>query len=92
MKKVKVELAQKSYEIYIGADLLSKAGDRLRDMGYSGKTLVITDTMVKELYAHTLYHGLTGAGFSVSVLDVPAGEEQKTLESAGALYQKLTEV
>ena len=92
MKKVEVKLAQNSYQIYIGADLLSETGARLRDMGYSGKVVIITDATVKELYALTLVRGLNDVGFSVSVLDVPAGEEQKTLESASTLYQKLTEV
>ena len=92
MKKVKVELTQNSYDMRIGADLLAQAGGWLREMGYSGKAVIITDSIVKGLYAHNLYHGLADAGFSVNVLEVLAGEEQKTLESAGNLYQKLTEV
>ena len=91
MQQVKVELYQNSYEVRIGADLLPRAGAWLRELGYSGKAVIITDDNVKDLYADDLYRDLTDAGFHVSVLEVPAGEEQKTLESAGSLYEQLTE-
>jgi 3-dehydroquinate synthase len=92
MKNVRVDLVQNGYEIRIGADLLSKTGVWLHEAGCSGKVVVITDTTVGELYTRALHHALTDAGFSVSVLEVPAGEEQKTLDSAGNLYQRLVEV
>lgn len=90
MKKVKVDLQQNSYEIRIGSNLLPQVGFWLREMGLAGKAVVITDTTVRELYADTLSRGLTGAGFDISVLEIPPGEEQKTLEAAGGLYEKLT--
>ena len=90
MKKVKVELQANSYEIHIGSGLLPQVGPWLKKMGLSGKTVIITDTTVKGLYADVLSRGLTDAGFNVSVLEIPPGEEQKTLEAAGGLYEKLT--
>ena len=91
MKIVKVELQNNSYEIRIGGSLLPQVGSWLREMDYSGKAVIITDSTVKSLYADALYESMTGAGFSVNVIEVPAGEAQKTLETAGTLYQKLTE-
>ncbi len=90
MKKVKVELKENSYEVRIGADILAQAGEWLREMGYAGKVVIITDSSVKGLYADVLSGGLADAGFSGGILEIPPGEEQKTLEMAGGLYEKLT--
>jgi len=90
MKKVKVDLQKNSYEIHIGNGLMPQVGPWLKELGYSGRAVIITDTTVKALYADVLSRGLTDAGFNVSVLEIPPGEEQKTLEAAGGLYEKLT--
>ena len=90
MNKVKVELQANNYEIRIGSGLLPQVGSWLKEMELSGKAFIITDITVKELYADALSKRLTDAGFNVSVLEVPPGEEQKTLETAGGLYEKLT--
>jgi 3-dehydroquinate synthase len=91
MKKVKVKLGNNSYEITIGSGLLQRIGLWLKEAGFSGKAVIITDTTVRGIYADTLEHSLTNASFNVTVLGVPAGEEQKTLETAGGLYDKLAE-
>jgi 3-dehydroquinate synthase len=92
MKKVKVELQKNSYEIRIGGGLLPQVGAWLKETGLSGKAVIITDSTVRGLYADALSQSLTDSGLSVSVLEVPPGEEQKTLEKAGELYQRLTEI
>ena len=86
MKKVRVQLGTNSYNIHIGSGLLAQAGDKLKEMGVSGKLVIITDPAVKSLYGNTLEQSLTGSGFQVLVLEVPEGEEQKSLETAGRLY------
>jgi 3-dehydroquinate synthase len=92
MKKVLVKLGKNSYKIYTGPGILSLAGLWLKEEGFSGKAVIITDTTVKGLYTGVVERSLTDAGFNATVLDVPAGEEQKTLETAGRLYHKLAEV
>ncbi|OGN99330.1 MAG: 3-dehydroquinate synthase [Chloroflexi bacterium RBG_13_51_18] len=91
MIKVKVELGKNSYEICIGSALLPRVGLWLKEKNFSGKAVIITDTTVKELYAGVLEHSLANAGFNVTVLEVSPGEEQKTLATAGRLYQKMAE-
>jgi 3-dehydroquinate synthase len=90
MKKVKVELGSRSYEVRVGVDLLARTGLWLKEMGLSGKAAIITDTTVKGLYVDDLVRGLASAGFNAAVLGVPAGEEQKSLETAGRLYSELS--
>ncbi len=90
MRKIKVELGSNSYEMRVGAGLLARTGLWLKEKGFSGKAVIITDTTVKGLYGDALSQGLTNAGFKVTTLEVPAGEEQKSLETAGRLYHELT--
>ena len=90
MKKVKVELGDNSYEVRVGTGLLARTGLWLKGRGFSGRAVIITDDTVRGLYADVLNQGLTNAGFDVTILEVPAGEEQKSLATAGRLYNKLT--
>jgi len=89
MRKVKVAPGIKSYEVYIGSGLLAQTGRWLSENGFSGKLVIITDPTVNKLYGEALSQHLTGDGFNVSILLVPEGEEQKSLETAGRLYHEL---
>ena len=91
MKKLKVELGTSSYEVRVGSGLLPRVGLWLKEREFSGKAVIITDTTVGELYADELERGLANAGFEVTILEVPDGEEQKSLETAARLYDDLTE-
>ena len=90
MKKVRVNLGSNAYNIHIGSGLLMQTGHLLEEIGFGDKLVIITDSRVKSLYGNTLKQSLTGNGFKVTILEVPEGEEQKSLETAGRLYQELT--
>jgi len=90
MKKVRVRLGSNSYDICIGSGLLMQTGQQLKEIGFSDKLVIITDPTVKRLYGDTLKRSLTSNGFKVLVLEVPEGEEQKSLETAGNLYSDLS--
>ncbi len=91
MKRVRVRLGSNGYNIYIGSGLLAQTGNRLREIGFSDKLVIVTDPSVKSLYGTNLKQSLSGNGFKVAILEVPEGEEQKSLETAGKLYQQLTD-
>jgi 3-dehydroquinate synthase len=91
MKKVRVRLGINSYDILIGSGLLTKTGARLKEIGFSDKLVIITDSTVKRLYGDTLNQTLVASGFEPLLLEVPEGEEQKSLEMAGKLYYELTD-
>lgn len=91
MKKVRLRLGSNSYDILIGSGLLHQTGARLREIGYSDKLVIVTDTKVESLYGKALKQSLISNGFKVLLLEVAEGEEQKSLETAGRLYQELTD-
>ena len=90
MKKVKVGLGSNSYEIHIGSGVLAHSGRQLKESGFSGKLIIITNPIIKRLYGDGLRQELIGQGFKVTIMPVPDGEEQKSLETAGRLYYELS--
>ena len=92
MREIGVALGSKSYPVFIGAGLLSQTGRYLKERGFADRLVVITDSTVNRLYGRTLSRALEDDGFGVSTLEVPPGEEQKSLENAGLLYEQLTAV
>ena len=63
MKKVKVELGVNSYDVRVGSGLLTQTGLLLKELGLSGKAVIITDTTVKGLYSDIVSQSMAGAGF-----------------------------
>lgn len=89
MKKVRVKLGNRSYVIHIGSGLLMQTGHRLKESGFADKLVIVTTPTVKRLYGDALKQHLTGEGFRTIILPVPEGEEYKSLETAGKLYNEL---
>ena len=92
MKTAKVNLTPEGYEIQIGPGILSRAGNKLEEMGFREKAVIITNPTVRGLYGSILEDSLKSAGLSTATLEVPDGEEYKTLEQAGELYLQLNEL
>ena len=90
MREVQVGLDSNSYHILIGSGLLMQTAYRLKENGFAGKLVIITNPVVEKLYGDILKQSLAQEGFEVAVLSVADGEEQKALEVAGRLYNELT--
>ena len=90
MKRIKIRLGTNSYEVHVGSGLLEQMGRQLIENGVTGKLVIITNPIVKRLYGDALKENLAGEGFKVIILSVPDGEDQKSLETAGRLYNELT--
>ncbi len=89
MDQVLVDLDARSYPIYIGTNLLAKAGELLAKAVRSEKVMVITNPTVGEIYLDGLVEGLRESGYDVLATLVPDGEEHKTLAWASRLYDVL---
>ena len=63
---------------------LDEVARHLREVGLqTGRALVVTDETVEPLYLDAVRSSLTGAGWSVEALAVPAGEGSKSLATYG---------
>ena len=92
MKDIQVNLGDRSYRAVVGAGMLRETGKHLKALGFDRRLVVITNPVVQALYGDSLKESLVADGFEVYVLTVPDGEENKSLETAGRLYEALTDV
>lgn len=86
---VEVKLGDRSYPIYIGAGILPRLGQLLIPFGFSKRALVLTNPEMGRLYGQGVLSALCKAGFEVALVEVPEGEEEKSLERAARLYREL---
>jgi len=91
MRRIRVRLSNSSYEIRIGPGLIMQTGHWLKELGFSDKLVIISDPTVKSLYGDALRQSLISEGFNANVLEVPEGEEQKSLQTASRLYNELSD-
>ena len=92
MKTVRVNLENRSYQIVVGVGILRQAGSWLKEVGIGDRLVIITNPVVQGLYGSGLKESLLADGFAVDILTVADGEEQKSLDVAGRLYNELTAV
>src|SRR5436309_2456189 len=76
-----VHLGDRAYPIFVGAGLLSQAGEFLNRAGLRGKVAVLSNPTVAQLYLDTTCEALTDAAFQAVPVLVPDGEEHKNLQT-----------
>jgi 3-dehydroquinate synthase len=86
MKVLQVELAERSYPIYIGSDLLSQAS-LLTQHIKAKQVLVVTNSTIAPLYLEKLLSQLQD--YCVETVILPDGEQYKTLEYVTHIFDKL---
>jgi len=78
MKKIKVSLADRSYDILIGEGLLSKSGAILKKLNIGKDAVLITNKTLAGIYGKILKSSLNRSGISVNFELVPESEKAKS--------------
>ncbi|MFH1867664.1 MAG: 3-dehydroquinate synthase [Candidatus Omnitrophota bacterium] len=78
MKKIKVGLGKRSYNIHIKRDLLRSVGSIIKDMGLANAAYVITNSKIRSLFGKILQKSLISSGLSVKFCVVPDSEKSKS--------------
>ena len=78
MKTVHVDLADRSYDIFIGQGLIADAAKYLGPHLHRPKVAIVTDENVARFHAPQLQSALTQAGIAHDTLVLPAGEATKS--------------
>lgn len=89
MKIVKVPLKENAYNIVVGSDILSQIGGYLKKIKIGSDAIIITNPIVKKYYGSKISSSLKKSGFSVKVLEVPDGEQSKSVNIAFELMEKV---
>jgi 3-dehydroquinate synthase len=92
IQTVHVDLAERSYDIEIGAGNLARAGPFLTERDRVTHAVVITDENVEQPHAITAAESLAEAGVEVDLVVVEPGEPSKSIDTATALWEKLLQL
>ena len=86
--RIDIALAERSYPILIGSDLLAQASS-WESVPTAHTALVVSNVTVAPLYAQTLVAALRGRYQAVHVLELPDGEAFKTWETLNLIFDAL---
>jgi 3-dehydroquinate synthase len=91
-QNVRVDLAERSYDIEIGAGNLGETGRFLKQRGLVSHAVIFTDANVQEPHAVAVAESLVRESIEVSIVAVAAGEKSKSVEVAAKLWEGMLEL
>ncbi|MCD8329793.1 MAG: 3-dehydroquinate synthase [Lachnospiraceae bacterium] len=83
--------ASTPYDVLIGAGLLSRAGELIKEALPARRVVVVTDSHVAPLYLEELLYSLREAGIACDSCTIPAGEASKNWRQLGELLESLAQ-
>jgi 3-dehydroquinate synthase len=89
---IRVNLAERSYDIEIGGGNLKRLGAFVTERGRTTHAVVITDENVQEPYALAATESLVHAGIDVELIAVSPGETSKSIEAATDLWREMLDL
>ena len=91
IRTVRVDLANRSYDILIGEGLLARAGQLIRPLMGAGrsKVFVIADETVAGIHGVTLNSALSAVGITPHVVTIPPGEGSKSFSTLETVLDAL---
>jgi 3-dehydroquinate synthase len=89
VRTVPVRLGHRSYAIEIAPGLIDRLGRECARLKLGARCVIITDTNVGRRFAKAAFNSLATAGFSPSLVVVPAGETAKSLKTVQNCYNLL---
>jgi len=92
MKRFKVSIEKKisrSYEVYIGQDILDRAALLITKGNWAKRYFLITDANVYALHGQRVADIFKKMGLSLEEVVIPAGERSKSMATAVALAEEL---
>ncbi len=87
--KIEVGLGERSYEVLVGTNLLTNAGELVRPVLKRSRTVIVTDENVAPLHLQNLKEGLSKAEIDTSEIILPAGEKTKSFSFLEHLCEEL---
>ncbi|MDR2654946.1 MAG: 3-dehydroquinate synthase [Oscillospiraceae bacterium] len=86
MKKLKLKLGERSYNIIIESGVLDRIGLEVSGIFPGKRVCVVSDGNVAALYLSRVKNSLASAGLEVSSAVIPPGEQSKSINSLPTLY------
>ncbi|MGF1763582.1 3-dehydroquinate synthase [Aliivibrio kagoshimensis] len=90
MERINVKLAERSYNISIGAELFDNSA-HFSSIPSGKQVVVISNETVAPLYAERVMTTISSLGCQVSLFELPDGEQYKTLDTFNLIMSFLLE-
>ena len=90
--RLRVDLAERSYDIHIGTGLLQRAGELVVPVLKRRRVTVIADQRVARLHLAALRAGLAGEDIECEAILLPPGEATKSFAELEKLLDRLIEL
>ncbi len=87
-ERVRIDLAERSYEIHIGAGLLGRS-ESYADLPAGGDALIVTNTTVGPLYVPALQNALAPSYRRIHLVELPDGEAHKDWATLNLIFDAL---
>ena len=88
-RTIPVRLTDRAYPVHVGDGILALLPVDLREAGAGRRAAVLSHRRVLSAVGDALLAVLRAAGYDVTVLEVPAGEQSKSLAVSGRLFTRL---
>ena len=89
LRRVRVELPERGYEVLVGPALIDRAGRLLAPHLPRGRTAVVTDANVADHHGERLAAALEAGGIAVDMVVLPPGEQTKSFAGLEDLCARL---
>ncbi len=89
METLKVDLAERSYDIIFGDGILFRFGSFCRALALGENVMIITSSVIGDYYLEPVRTSLVDSGYNVHVCIVPDGEEYKNFDTMQYIYDAL---
>ena len=91
MRTLRIDLADRSYDILIGRNLLAGVAEFIPESTPARRAVIVSNPSVNKLYGAAVVAGLESHALQTHVVEIPEGETHKTLKSAELLYDRLVD-
>ena len=77
MRRIRVRLRERSYDIVIGRGALKRCGAELTRLKAGNDAVIVTNGRIRAIYGKTVARSLERSGFSVRFETVPDSEKDR---------------
>ncbi|MGB9595674.1 MAG: iron-containing alcohol dehydrogenase, partial [Candidatus Poribacteria bacterium] len=91
MQEIHVDLGKNSYLIHIDKGILPKFGNIIKNHVLINRSAIITNRIIGGLYGDIIETSLKSVGVEVVTIEIPDGEENKSLQNAMKIYDALAD-
>ena len=91
MIEIPVSLRARAYRIAVGVGARADVGAQLAKLSVGRRVVLVSDAAVLRLHGDPVRQGLVAAGFDVTEVLLPEGEQAKTLDVLRGVWDRLLE-